>query len=320
MKINIDNYELYFLRYIEGRLSDEERREVETFLIKHPDLKEIMDMYDPFFTLAKDEELVFDDKDSLMHPTKSSFVMPLWVRYASVAAVALFVVSVGLVWMQRQQPTQNIVLADNAIDIDIIEEKYVPMISDSIIDGEKLEEVISTTRNVIRHEAQIETMSMLAQAEEKTVELEQQPIELEPEQEYIDTTIYMYDNVSSEVYYAENVMEETTNMMEIGTEEIVIIDTYTDCLVAYTGSRCGEKVIEQQEIVANGYIVDSTTAKEPMSMINQLKEVVSTLSRNKRKEVEAEWTEYSNYALVAYNEGKRELTNYLEQQINKYIN
>ena len=204
--------------------------------------------------------------------------------------------------------------------MDIIEEKYIPMISDSIIEDEKVRELISTTRNVIRHEAQTETMSMLAQAEEKTVELEQQPIELEPEQEYIDTTMYMYDNVSSEVYYAENVMEETTNMMEIDTEEIVIIDTYTDCLVAYNGSRCGEKVIEQQEIVANGYIVDSTTAKEPMSMINQLKEVVSTLSRNKRKEVEAEWTEYSNYALVAYNEGKRELTNYLEQQINKYIN
>ena len=319
MKINIDNYELYFLRYIEGRLSEEERKEVETFLIQHPELKEIMDMYDPSFTLVKDEELVFDEKDSLMHP-KSSFVMPLWMRYASVAAVALFVVSVGLVWMQRQQPIQNVLLADNAVDIDVIEEKYVPMISDSIIEDEKVRELISTTRNVIRHEAQTETMSMLAQAEEKTVELEQQPIELEPEQEYIDTTMYMYDNASSEVYYAENVMEETTNMMEIDTEEIVIIDTYTDCLVAYNGSRCGEKVIEQQEIVANGYIVDSTTAKEPMSMINQLKEVVSTLSRNKRKEVEAEWTEYSNYVLVAYNEGKRELTNYLEQQINKYIN
>ena len=318
MKINIDNYELYFLRYIEGRLSDEERREVETFLIQHPDLKEIMDMYDPSFTLVKDEELVFDEKDSLMHP-KSSFVMPLWVRYASVAAVALFVVSVGLVWMQRQQPIQNVLLADKAVDIDVIEEKYVPMISDSTIDSEKLEEVISTTKNVMHKDNQRETM-LLAQAEEKTVELEQQPIELEPEQEYIDTTMYMYDNVSSEVYYAENVMEETTNMMEIDTEEIVIIDTYTDCLVAYNGSRCGEKLIEQQEIVANGYIVDSTTAKEPMSMINQLKEVVSTLSRNKRKEVEAEWTEYSNYVLVAYNEGKRELTNYLEQQINKYIN
>jgi hypothetical protein len=279
-----------------------------------------MDMYDPSFTLVKDEELVFDEKDSLMHP-KSSFVMPLWMRYASVAAVALFVVSAGLVWMQQQQTIHHdVVLADNATDIDIIEEKYVPVISDSIIEDEKVRELISTTRNVIRHEAQTETMSMLAQAEEKTVELEQQPIELEPEQEYIDTTMYMYDNVSSEVYYAENVMEETTNMMEIDAEEIVIIDTYTDCLVAYNGSRCGEKVIEQQEIVANGYIVDSTTAKEPMSMINQLKEVVSTLSRNKRKEVEAEWTEYSNYVLVAYNEGKRELTNYLEQQINKYIN
>ena len=158
MKINIDNYELYFLRYIEGRLSEEERREVETFLIQHPDLKEIMDMYDPSFTLVKDEELVFDEKDSLMHP-KSSFVMPLWMRYASVAAVALFVVSAGLVWMQQQQTIHHdVVLADNATDIDIIEEKYVPMISDSTIDSEKLEEVISTTKNVMHKDTQRETM------------------------------------------------------------------------------------------------------------------------------------------------------------------
>ncbi len=319
MKINNDNYESYFLRYIEGRLSEEEQREVETFLLQNPELQEMLDIYDPACVLEKDEQLVFNNKELLKHKPKI-LVMPQWTRYAAAAAVALLLGTVGYMWLQNTEMPQQAMMADNTIGVDIIEEKYIPMISDSIIEDEKVRELISTTRNVIRHEAQTETMSMLAQAEEKTVELEQQPIELEPEQEYIDTTMYMYDNVSSEVYYAENVMEETTNMMEIDAEEIVIIDTYTDCLVAYNGSRCGEKVIEQQEIVANGYIVDSTTAKEPMSMINQLKEVVSTLSRNKRKEVETEWTEYSNYALVAYNEGKRELTNYLEQQINKYIN
>ena len=239
MKINTDNYELYFLRYIEGRLSDEERREVETFLIKHPDLKEIMDMYDPFFTLAKDEELVFDDKDSLMRPTKSSFVMPLWVRYASVAAVALFVVSVGLVWMQRQQPIQIVLLADNAVDIDVIEEKYVPMISDSTIDIEKLEEVISTTKNVMHKDNQRETM-LLAQAEPEPVEDEQSSIEVEDELLNVDTTTYIYENLSEEIYYAMNTEENMLDIEEETDDNDVYLEDYSNTLIAYNVGRATE--------------------------------------------------------------------------------
>ncbi len=314
MKINTDNYELYFLRYIEGRLSDEERREVETFLIKHPDLKEIMDMYDPFFTLAKDEELVFDDKDSLMRPTKSSFVMPLWVRYASVAAVALFVVSVGLVWMQRQQPIQNVLLADNAVDIDVIEEKYVPMISDSTIDSEKLEEVISTTRNVMHKDNQRETM-LLAQAEPEPVETEQSSIEVEDELLNVDTTTYIYENLSEEIYYAMNTEENMLDIEEETDDNDVYLEDYSNTLIAYNVGRATENTMDDVDTIYCEYT--DLDIDEPMPLIEQFREMFTTLFKDKKEKVESELIEYADYVKLAYQEKKEEISMYIASRVEK---
>jgi len=314
MKINTDNYELYFLRYIEGRLSDEERREVETFLIKHPDLKEIMDMYDPFFTLAKDEELVFDDKDSLMRPTKSSFVMPLWVRYASVAAVALFVVSVGLVWMQRQQPTQNVLLADNAVDIDVIEEKYVPMISDSTIDSEKLEEVISTTRNVMHKDNQRETM-LLAQAEPEPVEDEQSSIEVEDELLNVDTTTYIYENLSEEIYYAMNTEENIPDIEEETDDNDVYLEDYSNTLIAYNVGRATENTMDDVDTIYCEYT--DLDIDEPMPLIEQFREMFTTLFKDKKEKVESELIEYADSVKLAYQEKKEEISMYIASRVEK---
>ncbi|MBR7167338.1 MAG: hypothetical protein IKD33_00830 [Bacteroidales bacterium] len=314
MKINTDNYELYFLRYIEGRLSDEERREVETFLIKHPDLKEIMDMYDPFFTLAKDEELVFDDKDSLMRPTKSSFVMPLWVRYASVAAVALFVVSVGLVWMQRQQPIQNVLLADNAVDIDVIEEKYVPMISDSTIDIEKLEEVISTTRNVMHKDNQRETM-LLAQAEPEPVEDEQSSIEVEDELLNVDTTTYIYENLSEEIYYAMNTEENMLDIEEETDDNDVYLEDYSNTLIAYNVGRATENTMDDVDTIYCEYT--DLDIDEPMPLIEQFREMFTTLFKDKKEKVESELIEYADYVKLAYQEKKEEISMYIASRVEK---
>lgn len=314
MKINTDNYELYFLRYIEGRLSDEERREVETFLIKHPDLKEIMDMYDPFFTLAKDEELVFDDKDSLMRPTKSSFVMPLWVRYASVAAVALFVVSVGLVWMQRQQPIQNVLLADNAVDIDVIEEKYVPMISDSTIDSEKLEEVISTTRNVMHKDNQRETM-LLAQAEPEHVETEQSSIEVEDELVNVDTTTYIYENLSEEIYYAMNTEENMLDIEEETDDNDVYLEDYSNTLIAYNVGRATENTMDDVDTIYCEYT--DLDIDEPMPLIEQFREMFTTLFKDKKEKVESELIEYADYVKLAYQEKKEEISMYIASRVEK---
>lgn len=314
MKINTDNYELYFLRYIEGRLSDEERREVETFLIKHPDLKEIMDMYDPFFTLAKDEELVFDDKDSLMRPTKSSFVMPLWVRYASVAAVALFVVSVGLVWMQRQQPIQNVLLADNAVDIDVIEEKYVPMISDSTIDSEKLEEVISTTKNVMHKDNQRETM-LLAQAEPEPVETEQSSIEVEDELLNVDTTTYIYENLSEEIYYAMNTEENMLDIEEETDDNDVYLEDYSNTLIAYNVGRATENTMDDVDTIYCEYT--DLDIDEPMPLIEQFREMFTTLFKDKKEKVESELIEYADYVKLAYQEKKEEISMYIASRVEK---
>ena len=290
MKINTDNYELYFLRYIEGRLSDEERREVETFLIKHP------------------------DKDSLMRPTKSSFVMPLWVRYASVAAVALFVVSVGLVWMQRQQPIQNVLLADNAVDIDVIEEKYVPMISDSTIDIEKLEEVISTTKNVMHKDNQRETM-LLAQAEPEPVEDEQSSIEVEDELLNVDTTTYIYENLSEEIYYAMNTEENMLDIEEETDDNDVYLEDYSNTLIAYNVGRATENTMDDVDTIYCEYT--DLDIDEPMPLIEQFREMFTTLFKDKKEKVESELIEYADYVKLAYQEKKEEISMYIASRVEK---
>ena len=121
MKINNDNYESYFLRYIEGRLSEEEQREVGTFLVQHPELQEMLDLYDPTYVLEKDAQLVYDDKESLKRRTKTVF-MPQWTRYAVAASVALLLGTIGFMWLQNVSIPQQTMLADNTIDIDAIKE------------------------------------------------------------------------------------------------------------------------------------------------------------------------------------------------------
>ena len=45
-KIGRHNYEAFFLDYLEGTLSDEERIKVQDFLIANPDLKEELDSFE----------------------------------------------------------------------------------------------------------------------------------------------------------------------------------------------------------------------------------------------------------------------------------
>ena len=114
MKINKDNYESYFLRHIEGRLEENETRELNAFLQQNSELKELLDFYDPSITIEKDDELVFDEKEKLIFakPTK---IVPMWTRYAAAAAVALLIVSVAMVWTKNNQQEYNtpIILAEN---------------------------------------------------------------------------------------------------------------------------------------------------------------------------------------------------------------
>jgi hypothetical protein len=61
--INRNNYEIYFLDYLEGNLSPELRKEMELFLIKNPDLKEELDGLED--ATLPDDKIVFEAKQVL---------------------------------------------------------------------------------------------------------------------------------------------------------------------------------------------------------------------------------------------------------------
>jgi len=64
MKINRENYEVYFLDYLEGKLPPDLVDELLIFMDKNPDLKDEFEGLDTV-ALAPDEDIVFENKDSL---------------------------------------------------------------------------------------------------------------------------------------------------------------------------------------------------------------------------------------------------------------
>ena len=61
--ITRENYEIYFIDYMDGNLSERERAEVEAFLLVHPDMRELLDGMDEVRLEAPTD--VFDRKERL---------------------------------------------------------------------------------------------------------------------------------------------------------------------------------------------------------------------------------------------------------------
>ena len=64
MKINRDNYEMYFLDYHERQLSPEMMEEVQVFVLQNPDLRKVLDEFEAI-SLVADQDVVFEEKLSL---------------------------------------------------------------------------------------------------------------------------------------------------------------------------------------------------------------------------------------------------------------
>jgi hypothetical protein len=71
MKLNRNNYEEYFILYLDNELASEDRREVETFIKENPDLKAELDMLLQS-KLSPDTDLSFSNKEILMARDSSS--------------------------------------------------------------------------------------------------------------------------------------------------------------------------------------------------------------------------------------------------------
>jgi len=85
-KIDLTNYEAYFLDYIEGTLSEEEKHDLYGFLKENPGLKsELENDFDEVILLPK--SIHFEEKESLRIDKNSFIITPGTVEEIMIAAV-----------------------------------------------------------------------------------------------------------------------------------------------------------------------------------------------------------------------------------------
>jgi hypothetical protein len=72
-KIDRHNYEEYFIQYMDNELSSEDRRQVEAFVQKHPDLKEELDILLQY-KLEPDTSITYKNKEELLKLNGESFI------------------------------------------------------------------------------------------------------------------------------------------------------------------------------------------------------------------------------------------------------
>lgn len=96
MKINLQNYEEWMVDYIEGNLTPEQQRELQEFLVFHPELQKELEAFG-MTKLVPDTTVVFPDKASLKREAAGGRVLTLysWVKYTA-AAAAMFTLFIGI--------------------------------------------------------------------------------------------------------------------------------------------------------------------------------------------------------------------------------
>ncbi len=88
MDINRNNYETYFLLYLDGELPPADRLAVEKFMSVHADLQREFVLLQQ--TILQPADILFDQKESLLRKEEKRRVIPVyWMRRAAVIALLL---------------------------------------------------------------------------------------------------------------------------------------------------------------------------------------------------------------------------------------
>ena len=291
MKINKDNYESYFLRHIEGRLEENETRELNAFLQQNSELKELLDFYDPSITIEKDDELVFDEKEKLIFakPTK---IVPMWTRYAAAAAVALLIVSVAMVWTKNNQQEYNtpIILAENTAN----NHNNIPTTINNSDDKTFVEQETITTK----------TKPNIASKKN------------------IANETHLTHNIPSSSVMAENTVDFSESVLlaentEMPQDETTIIEIYSPCLAEYVIPQEIVDEMTKQELLLEyemNLLADDNSSKSKLADIKE--KLVALLDSTEISNINFE--EYGRFIQTAYNNNKEEISNFIDRKINKY--
>ncbi len=105
--ICLANHEAYFLLYVDGELATPQQKEVELFVLQHPQLQPAFLLLQQ--TVLPQEELVFANKEQLYRPTeKKPVVVLMWRRIAVAAALMGLMFSVWMLapddFMKKNKP------------------------------------------------------------------------------------------------------------------------------------------------------------------------------------------------------------------------
>lgn len=101
--IGIDNYQEYFLLYIDNELNKDSREAVEKFVLQHPELQDEFTLLKQ--TVLPQEKIGFPNKKSLYRREERRVIPFAWMRVA--AAAALLGAAVLVWWMKSGDNNNN---------------------------------------------------------------------------------------------------------------------------------------------------------------------------------------------------------------------
>lgn len=106
MNINRNNYEEYFINYMENELTASERKAVEAFVEANADLKSELELFEST-KLEADNRIVFKGKDKLIKKEETKIIAWKWnLNMWSIAAMLILAVGTGW-WMFHPSDDTN---------------------------------------------------------------------------------------------------------------------------------------------------------------------------------------------------------------------
>ncbi len=116
MNINRNNYEAYFISYIENELNNTQRKAVEDFVAMNPDLKNELELFGAT-KLEADEKIIFADKESLLQKNSTKIIAWKWnINVWASAAILLLLLGVGW-WMMNQSAVKSHQFSEEKINV-----------------------------------------------------------------------------------------------------------------------------------------------------------------------------------------------------------
>ena len=102
--INLENYETFFLLYVDGELSDAERTSVELFASQHPAQQQELEILLQT-RITPETSVVFPNKEDLYRRAGSERVVAFKV-WRIVAVAAMLILTVGIFWLNSGDGTK----------------------------------------------------------------------------------------------------------------------------------------------------------------------------------------------------------------------